>query len=262
MSKRRARRSRPAAAARGHSFVRGAGRARIFDDPRTACYERAPMPALVALLLALALSLTLATAPAPALALDARQANDVAATIGGAPRWARLHAACPADLPRRRAAPANPSLDEAACAAVPAGCLAACEAGDGGACFHLARAFQRDKSHPSRVWERLFAAACAGGHAAGCTNRAAGIRNGGYEDDPFRRVASKRRDSCLRRSFARACKGEDAWGCAMLGQSHRLGEGGAKSAAQARRAYDEACGIGPGFTACDFAKDGLRRLRP
>jgi hypothetical protein len=209
----------------------------------------------------LAALLALLLAPA-ALAQESPQARDVAQTIGGGARWARLHAACPADLPRRRAAsPANEALDETACAAVPAGCLAACEAGDGRACFKLARVYQEGKAHPSRVWERLFAAACAGGFAAGCTNRAAGVRNGGYEDDPFRRVGAKRRDACLRRSFARACSGEDVWGCAMLGQSHEQGEGGRRSAAEARRAYEKACDLADDSPACTFARAGLARLK-
>lgn len=213
--------------------------------------------------LALTLLLCWAAAlwPAPAAAQESPQAREVAAKIGGGGRWARLHAACPADLPRRRAASPAAELDEKACAAVPAGCLAACEAGDGAACFRLARVYQQAKSHPARVWERLFAAACAGGHAAGCTNRAAGIRNGGYEDDPFRRVGPKRRDACLRRSFARACAGDDAWGCAMLGQSHRLGEGGARSPSQARGFYDKACRLAPDAPACEFARGGLSQLK-
>lgn len=209
----------------------------------------------------LAALFALLLAPA-ALAQDSPQAREVAETVGGGGRWARLHAACPADLPRRRAAsPANEALDETACAAAPAGCLAACEAGDGRACFKLARVYQEGKTHPSKVWERLFAAACAGGFAAGCTNRAAGMRNGGYEDDPFRRVGAKRRDACLRRSFARACSGDDVWGCAMLGQSHANGEGGPRSAGEARRAYAKACELAENSEPCSFARDGLSRLK-
>ncbi len=207
----------------------------------------------------LAALLALFLAPT-ALAQDSPQAREVAETVGGGGRWARLHAACPADLPRRRAAsPANEALDETACAAAPAGCLAACEAGDGRACFKLARVYQEGKTHPSKVWERLFAAACAGGYSAGCANRAAGMRNGGYEDDPFRRVGAKRRDACLRRSFARACSGEDAWGCAMLGQSHERGEGGRASAAQARRFYERTCRLAPDSESCEFANERLGR---
>jgi TPR repeat protein len=209
----------------------------------------------------LAALFALLLAPA-ALAQDSPQARDVAETVGGGGRWARLHAACPADLPRRRAVePANEALDETACAAAPAGCLAACEAGDGRACFRLARVYQQGKTHPSRVWERLFAAACAGGYAAGCTNRAAGMRNGGYDDDPFKRVGRKSRESCLRRSFARACAGEDAWGCAMLGQSHERGEGGRSSAGEARRAYEKACALAEDSTPCEVAREGLSRLK-
>lgn len=215
------------------------------------------------LALALFLLWAAAFASAPAAALDATQGREVAGKIASGQRWAKLHAACPADLPRRRARRlANPALDENACAAAPAGCLAACEAGDGAACFHLGRVFQEDASHPARVWERLFAAACAGGHAGGCTNRAAGIRNGDYDDDLFARRGKSERESCLRRSFERACRGEDAWGCAMLGQSWRVGEGGPSNRGQARRAYDEACRLAPTFAACEFAKDGLSQLAP
>jgi hypothetical protein len=217
---------------------------------------------LLASLLIRVLAIGVWMLPGAAQAFDAAQARQVAERMAADPLWTRVYAACPVDLPRKRA-PKLPIDDEPSaesCGGAPLGCFEACKAGSGAHCFKLALAYQTDKSMAPRIWQQLFAAACSAGYPAGCTNRAAGIRNGGYEDDPFRRRSRIARQSCQFRSFARACAGEDAWGCAMLGQAHLFGEGTPKNAGRAKRAYARACSLAPDWEPCDFAQDSQKRL--
>ncbi|MBL8587372.1 MAG: SEL1-like repeat protein [Methylobacteriaceae bacterium] len=217
---------------------------------------------LLARLLIAVLTIGVWMLPGAAQAFDAAQARQVAERMTADPAWMRVYAACPVDLPRKRAPklPIDDDPSAESCGGAPLGCFEACKAGSGAHCFHLARAYQVDKSLAPRIWEQLFAAACGAGYAAGCTNRAAGIRNGGYADDPFRRRSAAARQSCELRSFARACAGEDAWGCAMLGQAYRYGEGAPRSRTKARRAYARACSLAPDSEPCDFAQDSQKRL--
>lgn len=173
-----------------------------------------------------------------------------------------LWASCPADIYRLRAGFWSgyiemPAVEKAECEADPADCHDRCFAGrNEEACFALAQAFQDNAGEEfSRYWEAMYAQACATGSAGGCTNRGAGIRNGGYEDDPLAKATQKVRDTCLFRTFSVACDADDAWGCTMLGQAYQHGEGVAESREQAGRFYGKSCDIDPDFPACDYAKE-------
>lgn len=129
-------------------------------------------------------------------------------------------------------------------------------------CFGLAQAFAFNKQHlfTHRYSGMMYSMACALGKAAGCVNRAAGIRNVGQADNPFGGKDLQTKELCEFRSFTIGCEQGDAWGCAMLGQSYGNGEGTAKDPARARHFYDRSCEINPDFVACDFAKDGAKDL--
>lgn len=174
---------------------------------------------------------------------------------------------CPADLFRTERPfwsyfVEDRSVDMAVCEADAMTCYLRCTgARSGAACFALARAFQEsDGDGGPEYSQKLFGHSCAIGYRAGCTNRGAGIRNGDYESDPFREVDGEATDSCLFRSFEIACGQADAWGCAMLGQSYRLGEGVPADDAEASRHYRRSCEINPDFDACRFARRGLESI--
>ena len=172
---------------------------------------------------------------------------------------------CPADLYRRSPASSKASSDieKAQCQADPSSCHAACFQGrNENACFALALALeeQSEDKAPHHYQELLFARACASGSAAGCTNRAAGIRNGLYQDDPFTTKPKRVRNGCLFRSFQAACLAGDAWGCTMYGQSYENGEGVAANSAKAAEFYRKSCKISPDFAACDYAKSQLQDM--
>lgn len=195
------------------------------------------------------------------------EAQQVVALMDANPALARVYAACPADVFRQEAAPWEPLIRSRGvpleiCGTRPLSCLALCTTGSsGGHCFALARAFQvnQDQIKPRHA-QMLFSMACATGMAGGCTNRAASIRNMRHEGDPFREAPEERKDLCQYRSFEIACGRRDAWGCAMLGQSHHYGEGVRADAAQARHFYQESCRISPAFAACEFSKSGIKAL--
>lgn len=105
--------------------------------------------------------------------------------------------------------------------------------------------------------QRFHALACAVGYSAGCTNRAAGIRNRRYQDHTFHDASVVDKQSCEYRSFLLDCDRRGARGCAMLGQSYRTGEGVAAQPQRARAAYQTSYEINPKFAACDFAKRQL-----
>jgi TPR repeat protein len=125
----------------------------------------------------------------------------------------------------------------------------------------LALALQENESVVApRYAQLLFAMACALGKASGCTNRAAHMRNAAEEGDPLERLSAKAKDRCQFRSFEIACDKNDPWGCAMLGQAHRNGEGVKKSVALARRSYRKSCRLDPEFAACDFSRRALTSM--
>jgi TPR repeat protein len=196
---------------------------------------------------------------------DPAAAKAVAAAIDKDPRLAGMLRQCPADLFRRemrRVSIRSERVSDRSCDARLGQCFEACARdGDGNACFRLAQSLQAHEEEVApRAWEALFAAACAAGKGAGCTNRAAGMRNGGHEDDPFRDAPETEKETCEFRSFSIACRQGDAWGCAMLGQAYQHGEGTKRSVAKARGAYGKSCAIAPDFEACKFAKSNLEDL--
>lgn len=188
-------------------------------------------------------------------------------TMDGEAFFSVGHQACPADLfeterPFWRAMTRDRRVRVSTCEADAMGCYRRCvEARSGNACFSLARALQKNLPRDAGgYWEMLFAHACAIGHAGGCTNRGAGIRNGRYDDEPFEGVDRDSRDLCLFRTFETTCEREDAWGCAMQGQSYHYGEGVGRDTQAARRHYLRSCEINPKFAACRFARSGIAAI--
>lgn len=196
------------------------------------------------------------------------EAAEISAPLRQDPALLRSFGTCPADTFARERpfwrwafAPRRPT--ERRCAREPASCYVLCTWwSNAPACFDLALALEHHSLDVADILdkERLYALACAGGFPAGCTNRAAGIRNGGYAEDPFRDAPRADTDACLARSFRLDCDRRGAWGCAMLGQAYRLGEGVAAEASRARAAFDMACAINPDFAACTFAKRQLAEM--
>lgn len=199
--------------------------------------------------------------------IDEAGLAEVRRAMDAEPLFAAAHEACPADLfetqrPFWRGMMRDRRVRMAACEADAMGCYRRCvEARSGNACFALARAMQGNLAHDlGRYWEMLFAHACAIGHAGGCTNRGGGIRNGGYDDEPFDTVDGESRRQCLFRTFKTACAREDAWGCAMHGQSYHYGEGVARDTGEARRHYQRSCAIDPDFASCEFARRRIAEI--
>lgn len=196
------------------------------------------------------------------------EAAQVSQSMRTDPRVVRVLAACPADafgserpFWRGLAEPQRPS--ERTCALHPADCYDLCLGwANGPACFELAFAYDHHSLDvPDRLDQlRLHALSCAMGFPAGCTNRAGGIRNLGYEDDPFHAVPLADKQACEHRSFRLDCDRRGAWGCAMLGQSYRNGEGVAAQPQRARAAFQASCDLAPKFAACDFAKRQLGQM--
>lgn len=175
--------------------------------------------------------------------------------------------ACPADVFRKEASLGGLLLgDEAVtrdhCAAQPEECYQACIGKRSGEhCFRLALAFQENEGVIApRYAQLMFAMACALGKASGCTNRAAHMRNAAEEGDPLESLSAKASERCQFRSFKIACDKSDHWGCAMLGQAYRNGEGAKKSVALARRYYRKSCRLDSKFAACDFSRRALRSM--
>lgn len=178
------------------------------------------------------------------------------------------HAICPADRFGTRSNRflgliSGGDVPEEQCVRSPGGCWTLCKDGrNANACFSLARAFQdylpNDRQNYAQI---LFAVACATGYPAGCVNRAAGIRNGDYANDPMGVLETKAKRACLFRSFKIGCDRRDAWGCAMLGQSYRYGEGTPRNLKLARARYRDSCQIAPAFAACNFASGAMKDLK-
>ena len=174
---------------------------------------------------------------------------------------------CPADLfevdaPFWLSTMDPPEIEQDECLKDPEQCLAGCLDGRSyEACSTMAMTLQASlPEQKSRYWEMLFAEACATGSVGGCTNRAAGIRNGGYFDDPFNELDETEAMACVFRSFEVTCGEGDAWGCTMLGQSYQNGEGVDADTAAARRYYERSCEIAPDFPACEMATEKLAVL--
>jgi TPR repeat protein len=236
---------------------------------------RSRMPAMLPRLTLLRLAFVAALAATPASAepehagrsFDVAAAQRVATAIDSDPALVPVYGQCPADLFRSRTRMSASFIrvargSDKSCDTRVGHCFSGCMGGDGNSCLRLAYVFQRNKDHVApRVYEPLFTLACAAGEAAGCTNRAAGIRNGDYADDPFRERPEAERETCQFRSFKLSCREGDSWGCYMLGQSHRYGEGTRRSAAKARGAYRKTCRLAPDFESCEYAREALQEIR-
>ena len=180
----------------------------------------------------------------------------------------RLYRTCPADTYRKEATlfsllGTEDGMDIETCSADLKFCFDKCISGkSGGACFSLARTLQ-DHGAPAmdQHYEPLFALACAIGKSSGCTNRAAGMRNGGYEKDPSGDWEAAAAEFCQRRTFKIACDGSDAWGCAMYGQSLYFAEGGPADLNGAKQAFSNSCAIREESEACEFAKEYMEQIR-
>ena len=200
-------------------------------------------------------------------AFDLDQAKTVMRRLGGDARAQAIFAMCPADA-YRRDAPfyadwVKPrAVAEATCLAGPQACYQRCaEHSDSGACFGLARVFSDKQAElGQRYTEMLYALACDAGLGAGCTNRAASLRNAPLDTDAALHGDMAARETCEHRSFKIACTQGDAWGCAMLGQTYQNGEGVPVSVTQARYYFERACTINPNFASCDFAKQHLSEI--
>lgn len=198
-------------------------------------------------------------------AYDAAAMARVEALIDADPKLSGRYAVCPADVfgsERPFFGDLAEGIELETCERDPAFCHAACTQGQSGdGCFALARAMQENEpATKARYYEGLFTQACALGHGAGCTNRGGGIRNGNYEDDPFRHMDGTVREDCLFRTFEAGCGDEDAWGCAMLGQSYHYGEGVEADEDAALRYYRQSCTIDPDFASCDFARRRIEMI--
>ena len=141
-------------------------------------------------------------------------------------------------------------------------CYRTCmEEGNAAACLALGYTLQAASPVISPLWSQmLFAQACAAGNSGGCTNRAAGIRNGQLDGDPMLDTDPDELRSCFLRTFTLTCNEGDPWGCTMLGQSYQFGEGAPPDVRAAKRFYEKSCAISENFPACDFARDRLQEL--
>ena len=113
-----------------------------------------------------------------------------------------------------------------------------------------------------------YSLACALGNPSGCTNRGATIRNAKTPSDAISHHTTEENLTCLYRTFSIACTALDAWGCAMEGLAHRLGQGTPVDYKKARARYNRTCSLsrGPekketGEAPCRFATDQLRLLK-
>ena len=141
-------------------------------------------------------------------------------------------------------------------------CYRTCmEEGNAAACLALGYTLEAASPVISPLWSQmLFAQACAAGSSGGCTNRAAGIRNGQLDGDPILKAEPDELRGCFLRTFALTCNEDDAWGCTMLGQAYQFGEGALPDVSAAKRFYEKSCAISENFSACDFARDRLEEL--
>jgi hypothetical protein len=185
-----------------------------------------------------------------------------------------LFAACPADIFDTRSGwfdswrDAGKVGSQQACADDPGLCAQECLDGNKGrTCLHLAQVYETAAAESMLNTHRItsrkaHALACAFGRPGGCTNRGGGIRNWLLDGDPFASMAPQARDTCLFHTFEVACAADDAWGCAMSGQSFAQGEGVLADPVRARVQFRKACLLAgdPAFEACVFAKSSAAAL--
>jgi len=208
---------------------------------------------------------------------DAEALAEAGARVAEVAGVGDLFAACPADIWRTRQAapsllsPTRRVWTETSCQRDFEDCVTACvDRGSGTACRQVARAIEMHGLPDGDLSRRQAnALACALGAPSGCTNRGAEIRNAWIEQETFSRREGQRavRDLCLFRTFETACAADDAWGCAMSGQSFRLGEGVGEDADRAAAQYRRACALHTGpeeerteYAPCRFARNGLAAM--
>ena len=205
-----------------------------------------------------------------AAALNDEEARAAVAAMDRDQTLLARYQACPADVFRKDATLGAPPLGDNAdvtaahCAKHPFECYAACTTKRSGEhCYRLALALQeQEKTIQPRYAQMMFQMACALGEASGCTNRASHLRNAASEGDPLTRLEPQAQDICEFRSFSVACERDDPWGCTMLGQAYKNGEGVRKSFAAARRFYMKSCRLNPDFVACEYARSALNEIAP
>lgn len=161
----------------------------------------------------------------------------------------KLLTSCPADIMGkrntfwRRLTASSHSWSETGCKNNFSVCVNACLSSNNSvACFNMARVFEiLDDTTYALAKRQGFALSCALGNASGCTNRGATLRNAEIDEDPFFATNMGDKNLCFARTFSKACSKNDEWGCAMEGQSHRLGEGTPVDLIKARKRLEKAC---------------------
>lgn len=231
--------------------------------------QKLPLPARAAILVLALLAGAEAFAQEIASPFNSDEARAAAAALDRDQTIVARYQACPADAFRKEASLGalllgeSADIDAAYCAKHPSECVSSCTTKRSGEhCYRLALAFQENEATiEPRYAQMLFQMACALGKASGCTNRAAHLRNAASEGDPLTSLDTNAQEKCEFRSFKIACEEDDPWGCAMLGQAFKNGEGARKSLGSAQRSYKKACRLNPDFAACAFAKSALKDIR-
>lgn len=236
-----------------------------------------PMRGIVPLVLAgaavvLALEF-LKPAPPASAERDPAELARIAERLLAVPGADGLMTACPADIqgtwrsrpglfPRRARA-----VTVEACAADLRRCGESCLEGSGEACTWTAFILEAQDEALTEAARHSYAMGCALGDPSGCTNRGANIRNAPQPYDPLSLLPVSRNAACLYTTFSAACAGDDAWGCAMSGQTYALGEGVAQDRETAARLYRLACTVSgerpddeAAMAPCRFARGRLAAL--
>jgi hypothetical protein len=151
---------------------------------------------------------------------------------------------CPAKLMPARFVLRNTWDDTAARGGRLLYAVRACESGDGEHCYAAAQELiAEDQKSPAA--QSLFLAACRLGLASGCTNAA----------------ASHAQDDCSFATYEASCdRGQDSWGCAMLGIALVRGDPRHRDLQRARAVLPEACRLGQDDPACQAASQLLESL--
>jgi hypothetical protein len=211
-----------------------------------------------------------ATRDSPGPAELARVADRILAVRG----IGDLLATCPADIQGawKSRAPLfsgrDRAMSEGTCARNFERCADAClEANTGDACTWVSFILETRDPSLKPAARHGYALACALGDPSGCTNRGANIRNASQEFDALSLRPRSENAACLYSTFAAACAADDAWGCAMSGQTYHRGEGVAEDRERAKSLYRRACALsGEGRddetakAPCRFARDLLAEL--
>lgn len=172
-------------------------------------------------------------------------------------RFTQLAQLCPADVFPASRGTARGSTD---CTKNPGWCLAKCRLGQGKACFGVARAIQTEMEDEGEATFTfpMFMAACAAGHANGCTNAGAAAKNGSWINGTWPEGVASR--PCQFRTYEAACTARAEWGCYMLGlEWGREGVNGRTDLQKARKAWRKSCQIDPDGSACAASR---RQLSP